>query len=283
MKKNQPTENTRLVLTWEKEIIASLPTLQNHIEQKTTQTQIRNTKSVDKYDEYSEEYDDDDYDHSREEYDDDDEYHSCDDFPSLPQAQEKSLSGKAEINTSFLKPYKNIIQSEKSLIENNSLSSQQQNILAKFLNIKDLSPKIKRGLKIFVIILNLIHLKKYPVYGYWECVNGHSWMEQCSPLQQKKVLNIKSSNDLDDLRNSFEKPCQSCKKKTNILSFRIYAEIPSEDSKAKPTVEIICHLQWNIYYRVFGKWECRNCKTLGKLLILLYHSVSLMKKFEGGI
>ncbi|CAG8838046.1 8900_t:CDS:2, partial [Gigaspora margarita] len=44
--------------------------------EKTTQAQIRNMKSV---------------------------------------AQEKSLSGKTEINTSFLKPYKNTIQSEKKL------------------------------------------------------------------------------------------------------------------------------------------------------------------------
>ncbi|CAG8845800.1 9305_t:CDS:1, partial [Gigaspora margarita] len=44
----------------------SLPTLKNHIKQKITQTQIRNTKSVDKYDEYSKEYNDDNYDYSRE-------------------------------------------------------------------------------------------------------------------------------------------------------------------------------------------------------------------------
>ncbi|CAG8594314.1 22148_t:CDS:2, partial [Dentiscutata erythropus] len=206
MKKNQSTENTRLILSWEKEIVASLSIIQNHTEQKTTPVQIKNMKFT----------------------------------------QEKSLSGKVEDNTSFLKPYRDTIQSEKVLIKNNPLFNQQKistqfQLISKFLNIKNLPSKIERGLIIFVIILNLIQLEKYPVYGYWECRkcnNGHRWIEKCGFLQK-----------------------------------------PSENSKIKPIIEIICHLQWNKYYRVFGGWECQNCKE--KVWKSAYTYISLRKFIEG--
>lgn len=37
------------------------------------------------------------------------------------------------------------------------------------------------------------------------------------------------------------------------------AENLTETSSQIPTIEIICHLVWNNYYRVFGEWKCKNC------------------------
>ncbi|CAG8840374.1 1071_t:CDS:2, partial [Gigaspora margarita] len=98
----------------------------------------------------------------------------------------------------------------------------------------------------------------------------NSWIEECGHLQ--KFFNIKSPNNLGGLADSFDRSCKLCNNKINILSFCLYLEKPLENSEIKSFIEIICHLQWNRYYRVFGIWECPNCEKPGKVLILLFHS-----------
>ncbi|RIB03801.1 hypothetical protein C2G38_2048972 [Gigaspora rosea] len=54
----------------------------------------------------------------------------------------------------------------------------------------------------------------------------------------------------------------------------MYSESQSINLDEIPINEVICHLQWNKYYRVFGRWKCSNC---GKPWHSAYTWISLQK------
>ncbi|RIA89650.1 hypothetical protein C1645_738468 [Glomus cerebriforme] len=56
----------------------------------------------------------------------------------------------------------------------------------------------------------------------------------------------------------FTKHCEECNENCLISSFHLYSQQPKSLDES-PTIEIICHLVWNKYYRVFGDWICNNC------------------------
>ncbi|RIA94008.1 hypothetical protein C1645_761088 [Glomus cerebriforme] len=55
----------------------------------------------------------------------------------------------------------------------------------------------------------------------------------------------------------FMRPCKDCNKKSLVSSFFLYKQEPNY-SNIEPTVEIICHLEWNNHYRVFAQWKCQR-------------------------
>ncbi|RIA98302.1 hypothetical protein C1645_812851 [Glomus cerebriforme] len=56
----------------------------------------------------------------------------------------------------------------------------------------------------------------------------------------------------------FTECCEKCGENCMISSFHLYLQQP-KSLEESPAIEIICHLVWNNYYRVFGNWKCNNC------------------------
>ncbi|CAG8512587.1 8653_t:CDS:2 [Ambispora leptoticha] len=56
----------------------------------------------------------------------------------------------------------------------------------------------------------------------------------------------------------FDEPCKKCHDSETISSFRLYLPFTLTTNE-KPDLEIIVHLVWKNFYRVFGYWKCSNC------------------------
>ncbi|RIA82426.1 hypothetical protein C1645_788340 [Glomus cerebriforme] len=79
----------------------------------------------------------------------------------------------------------------------------------------------------------------------WKC--QHEWQNEYT---QEKIKGYQ--------KNDSRQQCEECKEMSTISSFRLYTQQP-KDTNETPTIEIICHLEWNNHYRVFGKWNCCGC------------------------
>ncbi|CAG8604511.1 7315_t:CDS:2, partial [Diversispora eburnea] len=97
------------------------------------------------------------------------------------------------------------------------------------------------------------------IYGFWQC-------NRCefSPPKEKEVflgpLQIYQHKTPEVLYNNFKKTCD-CKRENMITSFRVYTR---PRYSGEPTLEIIFHLFWRDYYRVFGEFKCQNCRKKWK-------------------
>jgi hypothetical protein len=69
--------------------------------------------------------------------------------------------------------------------------------------------------------------------------------------------------------NFFTKQCINCKKTIRIKNFLIKS--PNNE------VEIICKLEWNNHYKVFGNWKCQLCRRTWKSALTW---ISLQKYIE---
>ncbi|CAG8642730.1 1737_t:CDS:2, partial [Acaulospora morrowiae] len=186
------------------------------------------------------------------------------DFPSLPPTQKKTAPGKKENTTSFPQQYNVAIQSTKKMTplssENFSLPNLHYNIQNRPGKITQSAshgpPNKKKGQKIFEIVRNLVGRDEY-VYGYWQCHKcKFEWTELYNQPSLQKCLKQTQEN----LYTNFNKVCQDCRKNSFITSFRLHTHSLSVNSRIVPITEIIVHLQWEKYYRVFGEWECPECQ-----------------------
>ncbi|CAG8659564.1 2721_t:CDS:2, partial [Ambispora leptoticha] len=132
------------------------------------------------------------------------------------------------------------------------------------------------------------------IYGNWVCCDRKHCYEE---WQDKKRNYIEWQKEFttNQLKNSLEKTpeemtvffvefCKKCCIYTRmyndnpkiISSFRLYQYLlPSTPTtNEKPDLEIIVHLVWNNFYRVFGYWKCSYC---GKSWCSAYAWISLEK------
>ncbi|CAI2162377.1 6683_t:CDS:2 [Funneliformis geosporum] len=108
-------------------------------------------------------------------------------------------------------------------------------------------------------IVNLLLLyDDFIVYGNWSC----QWPRKCRNEDGWQFRYSRES--LETYRKLpprlqhafFTKPCEKCKNNYLISSFFLYDQ-PPRNSNSEPTIEIICHLEWNNHYRVIAEWECK--------------------------
>ncbi|GBB85085.1 hypothetical protein RclHR1_11660005 [Rhizophagus clarus] len=66
----------------------------------------------------------------------------------------------------------------------------------------------------------------------------------------------------ENLYKDFKKNICDCDMEHIITSFRIYKRPKSLNEN--PILEIVYHLMWKNYYRVFGEFKCENCKKKWK-------------------
>ncbi|RIA92909.1 hypothetical protein C1645_763841 [Glomus cerebriforme] len=132
----------------------------------------------------------------------------------------------------------------------------------------------------------------YEVYGYWYC---RQWRCKHSPkCENKSQCEYKNEcherqfpftrelleeylTNPEKLHNSFKRRCIECNKTNMISSFRLYTPSQENSIVKELTVEIICHLEWNKHYRVFGSWKCSHCRKKWKSA---YTWISLQKFIE---
>ncbi|CAG8449498.1 6129_t:CDS:10 [Ambispora gerdemannii] len=107
------------------------------------------------------------------------------------------------------------------------------------------------------IIKELLVTNKYKIYGNWACCE-EEWQQEYNKIELEKCV----KKTTKDMRSFFTKRCENCSANKMISSFRLYI-LPRRIQNVrneKPDVEIICHLIYEKYYRVFGKWECSHCR-----------------------
>ncbi|KAF0488843.1 hypothetical protein F8M41_022166 [Gigaspora margarita] len=70
----------------------------------------------------------------------------------------------------------------------------------------------------------------------------------------------------------FTKRCDICEHVIRFKSFLIkFPNVPHKE------LEIICHLEWNNHYKVFGNWKCQLCRRMWKSALTW---ISLRKYIE---
>ncbi|CAG8495380.1 233_t:CDS:2 [Funneliformis mosseae] len=108
-------------------------------------------------------------------------------------------------------------------------------------------------------IVNHLQNDDFIVYGNWlcqwprKCGNGNEWQIKYSRESLKTYLKL----SLRLQHEFFTKPCEKCKNRSLITSFFLY-DRPPRRPNSEPTVEIICHLEWNNHYRVIAEWACET-------------------------
>ncbi|RIB29594.1 hypothetical protein C2G38_2154967 [Gigaspora rosea] len=93
------------------------------------------------------------------------------------------------------------------------------------------------------------------------CKENYGEYIQISKESLRKYLN----NAQDDF---FTKRCDICEHVIRFKSFLI--KFPNE-------LEIICHLEWNNHYKVFGNWKCQLCRRMWRSALTW---ISLRKYIE---
>ncbi|CAG8478679.1 6513_t:CDS:2 [Cetraspora pellucida] len=198
-------------------------------------------------------------------------------FPALPHTLKTTVVEKKENTNSFNKPFTKTIQSKKmtSLASGTVLlteSKKTTSFIYRELEYIQGRYKNKREQIIFYIIQNLCMYNDYKVCGYWECSECRGSLKPYSQESLENFLKMAPGQ----LYNSFVEFCRSdnCNRKHFITSFRMYSYLQPINLNEIPINEVILHLQWDKYYRVFGEWECTNCKNSWKSA---YTWISLQK------
>ncbi|CAJ0848114.1 10379_t:CDS:2, partial [Entrophospora sp. SA101] len=169
---------------------------------------------------------------------------------------------------------------------------------------------------ITVALNHLIKNDKYKVYGNWVC---REWNCQHKPQcrdkwacqrewEYRNKMQCKHKpkcRNGDKCRynqcicpNSWWRPrhaeyCQeawvtqnnwNCKhlKKCNDRQNCQHETKSKDDEWKKPDLEIVCHLVWNNFYRVFGDWKCNNCKASWESAYTWISLQKFIEKTRGG-
>ncbi|CAG8735350.1 23234_t:CDS:2 [Gigaspora margarita] len=135
------------------------------------------------------------------------------------------------------------------------------------------------------IVRCLIQKDNYILYGKWRhpqsyknrytgntrisitkpCKKNYGEYIQITKESLRKYLN----NAQDDF---FTKRCDICEHVIRFKSFLIkFPNVPHKE------LEIICHLEWNNHYKVFGNWKCQLCRRMWKSALTW---ISLRKYIE---
>jgi len=89
----------------------------------------------------------------------------------------------------------------------------------------------------------------------WECKREYKcryeWQEEYTQEKLKEYQPVEEDE-------FFRRLCKNCNQKSMVSSFRLYMQQP-KDINERPAIEIICRLEWNNHYRVFGNWKCCDC------------------------
>ncbi|CAG8605643.1 23878_t:CDS:2 [Cetraspora pellucida] len=218
------------------------------------------------------------------------------DFPALPHTLKTTVVEKKENTNSFNQPFTKIVQSKK-LASRNVLLTESKKTSFIYRDLKFIQGRYKNKQEqiIFYIIQNLCMYNNYKVCGYWECSecmeskfvyeNQHNYGTEYYSLEPY-YLKVKpySQGSLENflkmapgqLYNSLVEFCRSdnCNRKLFITSFRMYSDSQPINLNEIPINEVICHLQCDKDYKVFGEWECTNCKNFWKSA---YTWISLQK------
>ncbi|CAJ0629127.1 11106_t:CDS:2 [Entrophospora sp. SA101] len=110
----------------------------------------------------------------------------------------------------------------------------------------------------------------------WQCQNG--W--QSAQYTREELIECLKKTPEEQI-DFFKQPCKKCKNESSISSFLLYKHQPESLNK-KPDLEIVCHLVWNNFYRVFGDWKCNNCKASWESAYTWISLQKFIEKTRGG-
>ncbi|CAG8436836.1 16030_t:CDS:10 [Funneliformis caledonium] len=94
-------------------------------------------------------------------------------------------------------------------------------------------------------------MPKFLAFPLTKCRNEVGWQIQYPQKSLETFLKLPPRIQ----HAFFTKPCEKCKNRSLITSFFLYDQ-PPRHSNSVPTIEIICHLEWNNHYRVISEWKC---------------------------
>ncbi|RHZ69730.1 hypothetical protein Glove_279g24 [Diversispora epigaea] len=181
-------------------------------------------------------------------------------FPPLPQSERRKIYEKKEDAAPSLQ-FNTATKSGmkiSSTSESISTTSPFYRPVASPYDIDFKREQKEQGEKISQTLrhLNQILSPDNGIYGFWQC--------QCKNEKEIRLTSLQKLQNLtpEVLYNSFKIPCSVCRKENMITSFRVYT-LPRY-SYEEPTLEIIFHLIWKDYYRVFGEFKCQNCRRKWK-------------------
>ncbi|CAG8535249.1 11147_t:CDS:2 [Funneliformis caledonium] len=179
---------------------------------------------------------------------------------------------KEEISPSIQPCYNTLAQKTTSLMSESTISPLYRSVTSSYKRNELMTPRererrVKKGRDILKILQHLVSILRDNdedvIYGFWQCekleerdLEEPGWEEELSLDVLQKCLN----KTPEDIYESFKKNCidyTACRKEHLITSFRKYTRSRYLDEE--PDLEIICHLLWNDYYRVYGEFKCRNC------------------------